>query len=220
MPAGDHGGGSSDLGRRIAARRAELGLTAADVASAAGMDPRYLHHLETEPSAVASLPVLRSLARALLTTPAALLGAVVFRPPGSVVAQGASALETLPPDECWRLLAPGGVGRIVFDSARGPVALPVNFRMLDHLVVFRTTSFGQIAGLVGPGQAGFEVDRIDDALRQAWSVVLTGHVRSAHEGDELERARSLDVSPWADGQRETFLLFESAEVTGRRIVEV
>lgn len=205
-----------DLGRRLAVRRAQLGLEVEQVAKEAGMDPSYLRHLESEPAVLASVSVLRALARALQTTPAALLGAAAFLPAGSGVPGGGSELHVLTEQRCWELLAPGGVGRVVFDSPRGPVALPVNFALLGRTVVFRTREDSEIANLAGSELAGFEVDRIDDAQRQGWSVMITGQVRNPRE-EELAQVESLGVTPWAAGDRHAYLLLEPAEVTGRRI---
>jgi transcriptional regulator with XRE-family HTH domain len=61
-------GSSGDLGRRIAQRRAELGLDRAEVAFRAGVDPGYLAYLEEHPAATAQPSTVRRLAVALATT--------------------------------------------------------------------------------------------------------------------------------------------------------
>ena len=48
-------------------------------------------------------------------------------------------LETLTPDECWRLLGKRVVGRVGFDVGRGPRIHPVNYRVDGRSVVLRTT---------------------------------------------------------------------------------
>lgn len=216
MSGAERASSPGDLGRRLAVRRSQLGLEVEQVAKEAGMDPSYLRHLESEPAVLASVSVLRALARALQTTPAALLGAAAFLPAGSGASGVGSGLQALTEQQCWEFLAPGGVGRVVFDSPRGPVALPVNFALLGRTVVFRTREHSEIASLVGPELAGFEVDRIDDAQQQGWSVMITGQVRNPRE-DEVEEVKSLGVTPWAGGERHAYLLLEPAEVTGRRI---
>lgn len=65
-----------ELGRRIAARRRELGLKQADVNEAAGLSDKYLSNIERATS-VLSVEVLMKLCDALDTTPDhLLLGAV------------------------------------------------------------------------------------------------------------------------------------------------
>jgi transcriptional regulator with XRE-family HTH domain len=63
-----------DLGRRIAARRRQLGWSRAELAARAGLSPSYLAYLETRP-AVVTTTCLTELADALETTAGALLGA-------------------------------------------------------------------------------------------------------------------------------------------------
>ena len=46
-------------------------------------------------------------------------------------------LEDLPPDECFRLLATADVGRLVYQDDLGPIAMPVNYAMAEHDIVFR-----------------------------------------------------------------------------------
>lgn len=65
--------GPGDLGRRVAARRQELGLSRAQLASRAGMAASYIGYLEEHPANVGNGGLMR-LADALATTPAVLLG--------------------------------------------------------------------------------------------------------------------------------------------------
>jgi transcriptional regulator with XRE-family HTH domain len=71
---GDGTPGPGDLGRRIAARRQQLGWSRADLAAKAGLSTQYLGYIETHPVLV-TMTCLMSLADALETTTAALLGA-------------------------------------------------------------------------------------------------------------------------------------------------
>lgn len=66
--------GPGDLGRRIAARRRQLGWSRAALAAKAGLSVSYLSYLETRP-ALATMTCLLELADALGTTAEALLGA-------------------------------------------------------------------------------------------------------------------------------------------------
>jgi transcriptional regulator with XRE-family HTH domain len=63
-----------DLGKRIAARRRQLGWSRADLAAKAGQSVSYLTYLETRPALV-TMTCLLELANALGTTAEALLGA-------------------------------------------------------------------------------------------------------------------------------------------------
>jgi transcriptional regulator with XRE-family HTH domain len=71
---GDRNPGPGDLGRRIAARRRQLGWSRAELATKAGLSLAYLTYLETRPALV-TMTCLLELADALETTAEALLGA-------------------------------------------------------------------------------------------------------------------------------------------------
>jgi transcriptional regulator with XRE-family HTH domain len=65
---------SGGLGRRLAERRRELGLTHAQVARRARLTEGYVRHVEEQPADIAHAALWR-LAAALETTPRQLLGA-------------------------------------------------------------------------------------------------------------------------------------------------
>jgi transcriptional regulator with XRE-family HTH domain len=213
----DLGSGPGDLGRRARERRKALGLSREEVAARAGMVAGYLEYVET---GVASLPVgaLLRLAAALETTAGALGGGGIERPPGRARAGGRPVLKELTHEECLRLLAGGGVGRVVFVGEAGPAALPVNFALMDGEVVFRTAADGVVAGVIGSKgtELAFEVDHVDDALAEGWSVLIRGRAHPLTE-EEQARVQGLGIEPWADGVRDLYIRLESSEVTGRRI---
>ena len=209
---------SGDLARRVAHRRRELGLSQEEVARRAGMAPGYLDSLEHSPSvALPSGSVLR-LAKALETSVDYLRGGKVDRPPGPGRAGPHPHLDVMSREECETHLAGGGVGRFVFTSEPGPVALPVNFRLLDGDIVFRTRTHGVLAAAVANvNLVGFEVDRIDDAMSEGWSVLISGHARLVDDPDELARIAELGVEPWPGSQREAVIRIETETISGRCI---
>jgi nitroimidazol reductase NimA-like FMN-containing flavoprotein (pyridoxamine 5'-phosphate oxidase superfamily) len=119
--------------------------------------------------------------------------------------------------ECQQLIAPGGVGRIVFISERGPVAFPVNYRLDEDDVVFRTAGDSDLVDRVGKDAASFEVDHIDGATRHGWSVLMTGSLRLVDDPDERARLDDLGIEPWAGGDRDVFLRLVPFEMSGRRV---
>jgi nitroimidazol reductase NimA-like FMN-containing flavoprotein (pyridoxamine 5'-phosphate oxidase superfamily) len=132
-------------------------------------------------------------------------------------------LEELTNDESMRLIRQAEVGRIGFTGRFGPVVMPVNYKVIDETIVFRTEEYGSIAEDLRTGipdadyRVAFEVDEMDPATRTGWSVLLQGSAH--HVDDESERARLLavGVEPWAGGDRELFMRITPAHVTGRRI---
>jgi nitroimidazol reductase NimA-like FMN-containing flavoprotein (pyridoxamine 5'-phosphate oxidase superfamily) len=127
--------------------------------------------------------------------------------------------------ECLRLIARGGIGRIAYQSRYGPEVLPVNYQWHDGAVVFRTVAHSVLdedlqTGIVGGDyQVAFEIDEIDVAGRQGWSVLIQG---PAHHVSEAERESALKagVEPWPAGERELFVRIVPTRVTGRQITPV
>ena len=211
---------AGDLGRRVVERREQLGLSTEDVADRTGMSPAYLRMVESSPSPQLSRAALWRLAAALDTTVDAISGSGWDAPPGQAGPAGPAgrpSLQRLSPDECEKLVAPGGVGRFVYVDSEGPVAVPVNFRVLDGDIVFRTDSNATVLAASSEEQVSFEVDHLDDALTEGWSVLLTGDARVIADPGEIEEARSLGIAPWAGGERRTYVRLAPRQVTGRRI---
>lgn len=216
--ADDAGAGATDLGRRIAEERARSGLSRDEVAERAGMSAGYLAYLETSSSPNPSQATLTRLAAALDAPPDALSGAGMNMPPGRRDAAKNAVLAELTPEECRRYVAAGGIGRFLYDDkTRGPVALPVNFEMDGDDVVFRTSSDASLADGLHDRRVSFDVDHIDDTLGEGWSVLLSGTASVITDADELARAKALDIRPWADGDRDTYIRLVPSETTGRRI---
>jgi len=209
-------GGSGDLGKRVSRRRQDLKLSRRQLAELAGMSVPYLQYLETQP-ARPTQAALGQLAAALQTTPETLLGVGTSQPPGQAGPSDHPVLQTLTAAECYELLSPGGVGRVAFTAAGGPVILPVNYAMAGRTVIFRTAPDTLLAGYLD-GPAGFEVDRLDEALSQGWSVLVTGRaVRVTSEVEVRHLEHHADVRPWAGGARDIYVRIIPRQITGRRI---
>ena len=156
------------------------------------------------------------IALALDTTPFELLGGSADRPPGQARALPHASLDELTPEQCRTHLSVGGVGRIVYSTGRGPVALPVNFEFTEGQIVFSTDDH-KASALAG-STVSFEIDRVDEALSEGWSVLVTGLCRPIADPEEVQRLSSLDLEAWAGGDRHALLAIAPTETTGRVIV--
>lgn len=127
-------------------------------------------------------------------------------------------LESLSAEACLRLLAshPIHVGRVTVVRDGAPHVYPVTFRMDGDAVVFRTATGSGLHAAAGQPVA-FEVDSLDPAWQEGWSVVLQGRAREIVDPDELERARRLPLHPWAPGPKDRFVRIDPWSITGRRI---
>ena len=209
--------GTGDLGRRLAEQRQHCGLSQAETADRAGLAVGYLEYLETSATADPGPDVLIQLADALGTTAAALNGGGQVLPPGQRRAAGHPVIAELTPAECRDHLAAGGVGRFLFVTDRGPVAVPVNYRMLGDDIVFRTNESGSAAAATAQPRVSFSVDHLDDALAEGWSVLASGEAAVITDPAGLAGASRLGIEPWAGGQGDVFVRLALHEITGRRI---
>jgi hypothetical protein len=101
--------------------------------------------------------------------------------------------------------------------------LPVNYKLHEGAVVFRTAQDGPLDEDLRTGIAraeykvAFEIDDFDLVAREGWSILIQG---AAHHVDsEEERASVLEagVEPWPGGKREHFLRIIPLRISGRRI---
>jgi transcriptional regulator with XRE-family HTH domain len=210
--------GGTDLGRRIREQRHRVGLSVAETAERAGLAAGYLAYLESSQDPNPSQATLARLAAALGTSSGALSGAGLTLPPGQRAAAANPVLTSLTIDECRALIAPGGVGRVLFvEPGRGPVAIPVNYRMDGADVVFRTGRGASMAESIRQGPVSFDVDHLDETLGEGWSVLVTGTASVISDPAELERTAALGVEPWAGGERPVYVRLRVRQVTGRAI---
>ena len=131
-----------------------------------------------------------------------------------------SGLELLTLEECEHLLQthPTRVGRIaVADDGRRPTILPVNYALDEGAVVFRTAEGTKFAAAVRGAFVAFEVDEVDAAWQEGWSVLVRGQAERVTDEDELARLRTLPLQPWARGIREHYVRIRPESVTGRRL---
>ena len=119
--------------------------------------------------------------------------------------------------ECFELLADEPVGRLAFIDDGGPIVLPVNFILDNHMLLVRTGE-GTKLDVTGHGdKVAFEADGIDRATGTGWSVLVRGEAIEVTDPLELARLRTLPLHPWAPGPKNHFLRILPAVITGRRI---
>jgi hypothetical protein len=115
---------------------------------------------------------------------------------------------------CLTLLSTKTVGRVVL-SGDEPFIVPVNFIMVDDLVVFRSDPSSHAAHGVGTAVA-FEVDSIDIGHDAGWSVVVRGMLQDLTGRFEHE-PNGPRLQPWAPGDKCRWLAIHPGEVSGRRV---
>ncbi|HLK02653.1 MAG TPA: pyridoxamine 5'-phosphate oxidase family protein, partial [Streptosporangiaceae bacterium] len=100
------------------------------------------------------------------------------------------------------------------------VVEPVNYTMADGTILVRTSE-GTVVDGHGDDEVAFEVDHIDSALRQGWSVLIHGRSHRVRQPAELRRLLSGRVPwPWPAGEHDVFIRIVPEQVSGRRIEAV
>jgi nitroimidazol reductase NimA-like FMN-containing flavoprotein (pyridoxamine 5'-phosphate oxidase superfamily) len=140
-------------------------------------------------------------------------------PPSS----GRRVIEPLDEAESLRLIGTGGVGRLAYSGRYGPTVLPVNYRMHEGSIVFRTAQDSPTDEDLRTGIAhaeyrvAFEIDQIDLQAREGWSVLVQGSAHHVDTPAERESVADAGVEPWPEGEREHFIRVIPTRITGRRI---
>ncbi|HEX9889983.1 MAG TPA: pyridoxamine 5'-phosphate oxidase family protein [Nitriliruptorales bacterium] len=131
----------------------------------------------------------------------------------------ANGLEILAREECVRLLGTVVIGRVVTTMRALPVALPVNFAVVDDAIVFRSSSGTKLYAAARSAVVGFQADQMDPATQTGWSVLVVGTASAVDTAAVAEQGlEDLVPRPWAPGPFPSFLSIAMVEVTGRRIV--
>ncbi|MDQ2875090.1 MAG: pyridoxamine 5'-phosphate oxidase family protein [Actinomycetota bacterium] len=134
-----------------------------------------------------------------------------------------SITEILDERECLRLVAQNAVGRIAFVGQFDLTVLPVNYRLVDGAILFRT---GQDSATVEDLTTGmrnaeyrvaFEVDHLDEASREGWSVLIQGPAHHVDPETEQAAALAAGIHPWAGGAKDHFIRIKAVRITGRRV---
>lgn len=209
-----------DIGRRLVLRREQLGLTREEVAERAGVAPGYLQYVEEQPGAFPGPTFMFRVADALRTTVARLHGGDTGQPPGTGTAAAHPVFTELDPGECRALLADHGVGRVAVTTPGGPAIVPVNYDVVEGAVVFRTAS-GTVPSFAPGTEVAFEVDHIDEALGQGWSVLAVGPAAEVTDTDAVRRlATRVHTGPWPGGECDLWVRIDPLRLTGRRITSL
>jgi nitroimidazol reductase NimA-like FMN-containing flavoprotein (pyridoxamine 5'-phosphate oxidase superfamily) len=137
----------------------------------------------------------------------------VGRGPGLI-----ATLTIVPEAECWQLLASTQVGRVGLLVGDRPEVLPVNYILDGEAVLFRTAE-GTVLTQAALRVIAFEVDHVEEATNEGWSVLVQGIAKDFSHGIDAnsERMRRLSLVTWAPGARHRWFRIRPDKVTGRRL---
>jgi len=121
--------------------------------------------------------------------------------------------------ESLELLRRATIGRVAVTIGAVPAVFPVNFGVLDDgMVVFRTGTGTKLDAAMRNAVIAFEVDEVDPAYHEGWSVLVVGVADELRDPEQIDRALRLPLATWAPGTRDHVVGLRPEFVSGRRIV--
>src|SRR5215467_579835 len=132
-------------------------------------------------------------------------------------------VEELAEAECLQLVAGQEVGRIAFAGRFGLAVVPVNYRLHEGNIVFRTGQDSPMDEDLRTGlehaeyQVAFEVDQMEPRTREGWSVLIHGPAHHVRSEQERAAVAGSGVTPWVGGSKAHYIQIVPTRITGRRI---
>jgi nitroimidazol reductase NimA-like FMN-containing flavoprotein (pyridoxamine 5'-phosphate oxidase superfamily) len=127
-------------------------------------------------------------------------------------------LELLTEEQAYQLLAGGEVGRVGITIGALPAIFPVNYRLIDGAIVFRTAPGSKMSAATRGAVVAFEVDDYQLADRSGWSVLAVGPAEVIDDAGLASRAGDAGLEPFVDGRRSTIVRILPMFLSGRRLV--
>jgi uncharacterized protein len=128
-----------------------------------------------------------------------------------------AGLEILDREECLRLLADAGTGRIALTVRALPTILPVRFVLDGERIVIRAGSRSTLAAATRSAVVAFEADGHDDEPPREWSVVATGVADHITDQVDQSRLESLTLPRWGGNDHGCLVAISIERLGGRRI---
>lgn len=128
-----------------------------------------------------------------------------------------NGLEVLDRAACLAHLENSLLGRVALSMGALPTILPVNFRLVDEHVVFRTGVGSKLDAAARGAVIAFEVDSVDPIGHTGWSVVVTGIAHEATTNGWVDPIVASAIPRWAPAGASRVLQLSSDIISGRRI---
>jgi nitroimidazol reductase NimA-like FMN-containing flavoprotein (pyridoxamine 5'-phosphate oxidase superfamily) len=129
-----------------------------------------------------------------------------------------NGLEVLDREECLALLDGGVLGRVALCMGALPTILPVSYRLVDELVLFRTGIGSKLDAATRGAVIAFEVDGFDSDAHTGWSVVVTGIAQDTPSTEWAAPILASGIPRWAPHGDTRVLHLPTDIISGRRIV--
>jgi uncharacterized protein len=127
-------------------------------------------------------------------------------------------LDPLSFEECIVLLKATSVGRIAFVVDEFPVALPVNYRVVEEgnqLWIVVRTEPGHLIDQA-PMRVAFQIDGVDPYRHGGWSVLVRGTMEHLDPDSVPSGREHYDPTPWLE-DLDSWLAINPLAISGRRL---
>lgn len=128
-----------------------------------------------------------------------------------------NGLEVLDREECLALLGRATLGRVGLSIGALPTVLPVNFRLVDGHIVFRTGAGSKLDAATRGAVVAFEVDDFDPVGHAGWSVVVTGIAEEATGPGWTDHIVASAIPRWAPAGASRLVVVSTEIISGRRV---
>jgi nitroimidazol reductase NimA-like FMN-containing flavoprotein (pyridoxamine 5'-phosphate oxidase superfamily) len=126
------------------------------------------------------------------------------------------ANNTLDAEECWHLLGAQTMGRLATSTDQGPRIWPINYRVREKSLIFRSAPGSKVSDIGRDGRVAFEIDGLESGLH--WSVVVLGTAQVIDQDDPGPRTERDELMPVAPGPKPVMFRIEPDAVSGIRFV--
>jgi len=116
-------------------------------------------------------------------------------------------------EQCWRLLERTRHARLGLAVNGEPDIVPVNVRVHEGGVYFRTAPGSKLAELTVNPNVVVQADGI--LADQAWSVLAHGTARRLETEAEVEQAEALGIKPWVPTIKDFHVRVDVTRLSGR-----
>jgi Pyridoxamine 5'-phosphate oxidase len=99
----------------------------------------------------------------------------------TVVFTHGESTQRLDVGECRRLLATEALGRVAVSVGALPLVVPVLYRVAEEQVLFEVEKDARLYAALANNIVAFEVDHVDIASHQGWTVLVIGRSRPTPE---------------------------------------
>ena len=110
------------------------------------------------------------------------------------------------------------MGRVGITLGALPAIFPVNYRLIDGAIMFRTATGSKMSAATEGAVVAFEVDDYQLADRSGWSVLVVGPAEVINDPELASKVADAGLEPFADGPRSTIVRIVPTFLSGRRLV--